>query len=161
LPFFIRTQSPLLLKLRYNIDALTNQWNQWVLGYNTERQFAFLTRLGMEDVTWMKLALNMLAGVALLVGIFTLIMLRRLTIQNTDAAQVAWLKLCRKLAKAGLPRAPHEGPMEYAERIAAARPELSRDVHDLAARYAALRYGGNTEKEALPAFKDAVRAFKL
>ena len=161
LPFFIRTQSPLLLKLRYNIDALTNQWNQWVLGYNTERQFAFLTRLGMEDVTWMKLALNMLAGVALLVGIFTLIMLRRLTIQNTDAAQVAWLRLCRKLAKAGLPRAPHEGPMEYAERIAAARPELDRAIHDLAARYAALRYGGNIEKEALPAFKDAVRAFKL
>ncbi len=72
LPFLVRTQSPLLLKLRFNLDALTNQWNQWVLGYNTERQFAFLTRLGMEDITWQKMAINMLAGVALLVGIFTL-----------------------------------------------------------------------------------------
>ncbi len=161
LPLLARTQSRFLLKLRLNLDALTNQWNQWVLGYNTERQFAFLTRLGMEDITWQKLALNMLAGIALLVGIFTLIMLRRLTVRQTDAVQAAWLKVCRKLEKAGLPRAPHEGAMDYAARIAAARPELEEDISDLAARYASLRYGGEAEKDGLPAFKDAARAFKL
>lgn len=161
LPFLMRTQSPLLHKLRFNLDALTNQWNQWVLGYNTERQFAFLTRLGMEDVTWQKMAINMLAGVALLVGIFTLIMLRRLSTRQHDAVQAAWLKACRKLAKAGLPRAPHEGAMDYAARVAAARPELEEDIYDLAARYASLRYGGESEQEGLAAFKAAVRAFKL
>ena len=161
LPFFARTQSPFLLKLRFNLDALTNQWNQWVLGYNTERQFAFLTRLGMEDITWKKLAINMLSGVALLVGIFTLLMLRRLSVRQTDAVQALWLKACRKLEKAGLPRAPHEGAMDYAARIAAARPELSEDIHDLAARYASLRYGGEAEKDGLAAFRNAVRAFKL
>jgi hypothetical protein len=31
---------------------------------------------------------------------------------------------------------------------------------DLAQRYVSLRYGGNAEQDALPAFKDAVRAFK-
>ncbi len=162
LPFLIRTQSPLLLKLRFNLDALTNQWNQWVLGYNTERQFAFLTRMGMEDITWQKMALNMLAGVALLVGIFSLILLRRLvTRQRTDAVQAAWLKACRRLEKAGLPCAPHEGPMEYAERIAAARPDLAEDIYDIAARYASLRYGGEAEQHGLAAFRNAVRAFKL
>jgi transglutaminase-like putative cysteine protease len=161
LPFLIRTQSPLLLKLRFNLDALTNQWNQWVLGYDTERQFAFLTRLGMEDVTWQKLALNMLAGVSLLVGIFTLIMLRRLVVRQTDAVQAAWLKVCRKLGKAGWPRAPHEGAMDYADRVAAARPDLAADIYDIAARYTSLRYGGEAEKDGLPAFRNAVRAFKL
>ncbi len=161
LPFIARTQSPFLLKLRFNLDALTNQWNQWVLGYNTERQFAFLTRLGMEDITWQKMALDMLAGVALLVGIFTLILLRRLVTRQTDAVQAAWLKACRKLEKAGLPRAPHEGPMEYADRISAARPELAEDIYDLAARYASLRYGGEAEQHGLTAFRNAVRAFKL
>ena len=161
LPFLIRTQSPLLLKLRFNLDALTNQWNQWVLGYDTERQFAFLTRLGMEDVTWQKLALNMLAGVSLLVGLFTLVMLRRLVVRQTDAVQAAWLKICRKLGKAGWPRAPHEGAMDYADRIAAARPDLAADIYDIAARYASLRYGGEPEKDGLAAFRNAVRAFKL
>jgi hypothetical protein len=132
-----------------------------VLGYDTERQFAFLTRLGMEDITWQKLAMNMLAGVTLLVGIFTLVMLRRLATRQTDAVQAAWFKVCRKLEKAGLPRAPHEGAMDYAARVSAARPDLSEDIYDLAARYASLRYGGETEKDGLTAFKDAVRAFKL
>jgi protein-glutamine gamma-glutamyltransferase len=161
LPFLARTQSPFLLKLRFNLDALTNQWNQWVLGYNTERQFAFLTRLGMEDITWQKLAINMLSGVALLVGIFTLIMLRNLAARQTDAVQTVWLKVCRKLEKAGLPRAPYEGAMDFADRIAAIRPDLAADIHDIAARYASLRYGGESEKDALPAFRDAVRTFKL
>jgi transglutaminase-like putative cysteine protease len=161
LPFLARTQSPFLLKLRFNLDALTNQWNQRVLGYNTELQFAFLTRLGMEDITWQKLAINMLSGVALLVGIFTLIMLRRLATRQTDAVQAVWLKACRKLEKAGLPRAPHEGAMDFADRIAAIRPDLAADIYDIAARYASLRYGGEAENEALPAFKAAVRMFKL
>lgn len=161
LPFLARTQSPFLLTLRFNLDALTNQWNQWVLGYNTERQFAFLTRLGMEDITWQKLAINMLSGVALLVGIFTLVMLRQLTTRQSDAVQIVWLKACRKLQTAGLPRAPHEGAMDFADRVAAARPDLAADFYDIAARYTSLRYGGEAAKEALPAFRDAVRMFKL
>jgi transglutaminase-like putative cysteine protease len=161
LPFFARTQSQFLLELRFNLDALTNQWNQWVLGYNTERQFAFLTRLGMEDISWKNMALNMLAWVALLVGIVTLFMLRRLVVKQTDAVQAAWLKVCRKLEKAGLPRAPHEGAMDYADRIAAIRPDLAEDIYDIAARYASLRYGGEPEKDGLAAFKNAARMFKL
>ncbi len=161
LPFLTRMQSPFLLSLRYNLDRLTYQWNQWVLGYNTERQFAFLTRLGMEDVTWQNLAMNMLAGVSLLVGIFTLVMLRRLVVRQTDAVQATWLKLCRKLEKAGLPRAPHEGAMDYAARIATTRPDLATSIRDIAERYASLRYGGEPELHGLPAFRDAVRAFKL
>jgi len=161
LPFMARNPPEWLRGLRLNWDALSNQWNQWVLGYNTERQFAFLTRMGMEDITWQKMAINMLAGVALLVGVFTLVMLRRLAVRRTDAVQAAWLKVCRKLEKAGLPRAPHEGPMDYAARIAAAHPDLTEDIYDIAARYASLRYGGEAEQDGLPAFKDAVRAFKL
>ncbi|MDD5056238.1 MAG: DUF3488 and transglutaminase-like domain-containing protein [Sideroxydans sp.] len=161
LPFFMRTQSPLLLKLRFNLDALTNQWNQWVLGYNTERQFAFLTRLGMEEVSWQNMALDMLAGVALLTGIFTLWLLRRMLPKQADAVQTAWLKLCRKLEKAGLPRAAHEGARDYAARVAVARPELAAPLHDIAARYVSLRYEGKVGKEESIAFRDAVRAFKL
>ncbi|MFH2140305.1 MAG: transglutaminaseTgpA domain-containing protein, partial [Pseudomonadota bacterium] len=161
LPFMARNPPPWLRNLRFNFDALANQWNQWVLGYDTETQFAFLTRLGMEDVSWQKMALNMLAGVFILVGVFTLLLLRRLVVRQTDPVQAVWLKLCRKLAKAGLPRTPHEGPMDYANRIAAIHPDLAEDFYDIAARYASLRYGGEAESEGLAAFKDAVRAFKL
>lgn len=161
LPFFARTQSPLLHKLRFNLDAMTNQWNQWVLGYNTERQFAFLTRLGMEDITWQKLAMNMLAGVAMLVGIFTLFMLRRLRLRDTDAVQTLYLKFCKKLAKAGIARAPHEGAQDFADRAVQQQPQYAVAIADITAQYIALRYRNQREAGALHAFKHAVRSFKL
>lgn len=161
LPFLVRTQSPFLLRLRFNLDALTNQWNQWVLGYDSERQFAFLTRLGMEDITWKKLALNMLAGVALLVGLFTLFMLRRLAVRQRDAVQALYLRFCRKLEKRGTTRAAHEGAQDFALRAAQRHPQHAAQIADISARYIALRYGDKHGAEALRAFRDAVRAFKL
>jgi hypothetical protein len=161
LPFLARTQSPFLLKLRYNLDALTNQWNQWVLGYNTERQFAFLTRLGMEDITWQKLALNMLGGVSLLVGFFTLVMLRRLVTRNKDAIQACYLKFCRKLEKLGTIRAAHEGAQDFALRASTNHPQHVEQIAEITARYLALRYGNEQDDASLRAFRDAVRMFKI
>ncbi|MDO8313564.1 MAG: DUF3488 and transglutaminase-like domain-containing protein [Sideroxyarcus sp.] len=159
LPFFARTQSPFLLRLRFNLDAITNQWNQWVLGYNTERQFAFLTRLGMEDITWQKLAMNMLAGVSLLVGVFTLVMLRRLVTRQSDAIQALYLKFCRKLEKRGTKRATHEGAQDFSLRAAQQHPQQAQQIANITARYVALRYGNEQDDASLRVFRDSVRTF--
>jgi transglutaminase-like putative cysteine protease len=160
LPFMARNPPQWLRDLRLNWDALANRWNQWVLGYNSELQFAFLTRLGMESITWQKMALNMMAGVGLIVVLFALLMLRHLFKRQPDKVQAAWLRLCRKLAKAGLPRAAHEGAQDYAERVAAARPDLAASIRDLAARYSALRYGARRDKQALREFLRHTATFK-
>jgi hypothetical protein len=130
-----------------------------VLGYNTERQFAFLTRLGMEDITWQKLAMNMFAGVALLVGIFTLFMLRRLRLRNTDEIQKTYLKFCKKLAKAGIERAPHEGAQDFAYRAAAIKSQHATAIRNITAQYIALRYQNQHDADSVQCFKSAVRKF--
>ncbi len=161
LRFFARTQSPWLRSLRFNLDALANQWNQWVLGYDTERQFGFLTRLGMESVTWQKMALTMLAGVALLVGLFTLLMLRRLAVRHTDQVQRLYLKFCRKLEKAGIARAAHEGPQDFAARATQMKPQRASAIEDITAHYVALRYGNRADNDALSALRREISSFKL
>jgi len=161
LPFMERNPPQWLRDLRFNLDALANQWNQWVLGYDTERQFAFLTRLGMESITWQKMALNMSAGIGLVIALFALFMLRHLYTRRPDKVQAAWLRLCRKLAGAGLPRAAHEGALDYAARVAAARPELARTILDLAARYSALRYGAADDGDARGDFLQRAAGFKI
>jgi hypothetical protein len=160
LPFLERTQSPWLLKLRLNLDLLTNQWNQWVLGYNPERQFAFLTRMGMQEITWQKMAFTMMGGIALLVGLFALLMLRRLQAQHADKVQAAWLRLCKKLARSGLPRATHEGPQDYARRVAQARPDLAAEMEELCRRYILLRYEAQQNDQPLRDFQHRVSVFK-
>jgi transglutaminase-like putative cysteine protease len=161
LPFMERNPPQWLRNLRFNLDALANQWNQWVLGYDSERQFAFLTRLGMESITWQKMALNMSAGIGLVIAVFALFMLRHLYTRRPDRIQAAWLGLCRKLAKSGLPRAAHEGARDYAARVAKARPELAVTVLDLAARYSALRYGAPDNDDAKRDFLQRAAAFKI
>jgi len=69
--------------------------------------------------------------------------------------------LCRKLAGAGLPRAAHEGALDYAARVAAARPELARTILDLAARYSALRYGAADDGDARRDFLQRAAGFKI
>lgn len=160
LPFMARNPPQWLSKLRLNWDAISNHWNQWVLGYDTERQFAFLTRLGMEDISWQKLALNMSLGLGFVIAVFALFMLRHLIKPQPDRVQSAWLKLCSKLTKAGLPRAAHEGALDYAARVAAARPDLADNIRDLASRYSALRYGDVQDELALREFQKRVATFK-
>lgn len=159
LPFMARNPPQWMRELRFNFDSLANQWNQWVLGYDTERQFAFLTRLGMESVTWQKMALNMASGLGLVIALFALYMLRHLLVRQPDKIQAAWLKLCRKLDKAGLPRAAHEGAQDYAARIAAARPDLAESIRDIAARYTALRYGAHHNDQAQREFIRLIAEF--
>ncbi|MCK9199673.1 MAG: DUF3488 and DUF4129 domain-containing transglutaminase family protein [Gallionella sp.] len=161
LPFMARSAPQWLRDLRLNWDAVANRWNQWVLGYNSELQFAFLTRLGMEDITWQKLALNMTFVLGLVVATFALFMLRHLYTQRPDKVQAAWLRLCSRLAKAGLPRAPHEGAQDYAARVAAARPDLAEAFRDLATRYSALRYGGEPDEQARQMFLQRAATFKV
>ena len=160
LPFMARNPPQWLRNLRLNWDALGNQWNQWVLGYNTERQFAFLTRLGMESVTWQKMALDMAAGAGLLIALFALFMLRHLFRRRPDKVQAAWLRLCRRLAKAGLPRAAYEGAFDYAARVATARPDLADEMRDLAVRYSTLRYGATPDGRAQQEFLRRAGALK-
>lgn len=161
LPFFTRTKSPLLLKLRFNLDAFTNQWNQWVLGYDTERQFAFLTRLGMEDISWQKMAINLLIGVAILVAIFALFMLQRLYVNPYDPAHRLYLKFCRKLARNGVVRASHEGPQDFASRAAAKYPQQTAAINRITAHYMAMRYENNSAPGSLRALQREIASFKL
>jgi transglutaminase-like putative cysteine protease len=161
LPFMERNPPQWLRNLRFNLDSLANQWNQWVLGYDSERQFAFLTRLGMESITWQKMALNMASGMGLVIALFALFMLRHLFMRQPDKVQDAWLKVCRKLASAGLPRAAHEGAQDYAARVAKSRFDLGDAIRDLAARYTALRYGMLDDERAKREFLQRTKALKI
>lgn len=161
LPFIARIQAPWLLNLRFNLDMMNHQWNQWVLGYNTERQFAFLTRLGMEDVSWQKMAINLLLGVALLVGLISLILLRKLYTRQTDATQALYLRYCKKLARGGSVRAAHEGPQDFALRTASAHPHRADAILHITALYLALRYEKTPDEAGLRALRREVAAFKL
>jgi hypothetical protein len=150
-----------LAQLRYGWDAVNNGWNQWVLAYGPELQQSFLAWLGFKNTSWQELVTWMGALVVAILGVLA----ARLACLNRplppEPVQRAWLALCARLGAAGLARASHEGPLDFARRAAAALPAQAADIERLALRYAALRYGPPPSAAEVAAFRRAVAAFEV
>jgi transglutaminase-like putative cysteine protease/uncharacterized protein (DUF58 family) len=159
LPFLMRTEVRWLRTLRLQWDLLNTRWHQWVIGFDQERQLALLARMGAGIVSWRELAWMLAASLGALALLFAAITLRRPT--PTDPLQAIWQRFCRRLAAAGLPRAPHEGPLAYARRIARLRPDLAAPIEAIANAYATLRYGPRINREALASLRRQVAKFRV
>jgi protein-glutamine gamma-glutamyltransferase len=147
LPILLRHDLQWLNALRYNWEALSHQWNLWVLGYNSTRQKDLMAWLGMRDADWLDLAWTLLVALGVFCAGLLAWSLRHLA--RPDPVQAAWLQFCRKLGRRGVSRAPHEGPRDYAERAAQRLPQAQSAIQRIAALYIDLRYG------AAPAAGDA------
>jgi transglutaminase-like putative cysteine protease len=144
--------------LRFNWEALNNYWNQWILGYDPDRQREMLSRLGMRSPDWKQMTTWLFWALGLALAIVAFSMLRRTP--ATDPAQAQWQRFCRKLARRGVARRPAEGPLAYAARAAAAYPARAGDVASIRDLYLDLRYGPHPQRERLDALRRRVRAFR-
>lgn len=145
-----------LANIRFAWDAVNSRWNQWVLGYNVERQRDFLQRLGLPSADARTLAI-WLAGIAAVVGAAVgLALIVRELPRRGDPVRRAWDRYCRKLAEVGLERGPTEGPVDFLARVSRARPDLARAAEDVTRRYVEARYGRGGSAADIRALRRAV-----
>jgi protein-glutamine gamma-glutamyltransferase len=159
LPLIMRPELEWLRSLRYNWEALTNQWNLLVLGYNPERQRDLMSWFGMRDADWLELASTLLAALGAFVLLLFAWMLHRYV--RPDPVQSAWRRFCRKLGARGVARAPHEGPRDYAERAARTLPAARDAIRGVAGLYIALRYGRAPSATQVVELRRRVRELKF
>ncbi len=153
LPFMARRGGDMewLRRLGLMWDSVNNGWNQWVLAYGPQRQREFLSGLGLGKVDWrgmtvaMTVLLTLVPLLALLIGGW-----RRH--RARDPLARLYGRLCRRLARRGVPRRPYEGPLDYSERAAAALLAQAPTLRRLGQLYARLRY-----REPVPADLDRFR----
>lgn len=158
LPFLTRPDLTWLRALRFNWEALANYWNQWVLGYNPERQRGLLTRLGMPDTNWQAMAQMLFWTVGAVIVAFALWLLRKA--RPRDAAHAIWLRFCAKLARRGTARGAAEGPQTFAERAAHAHPRAAARIGAIASLYIDLRYGPAPDHGGVARLRTLVREFR-
>ena len=157
-PLLMRGGLAWLKRARNEWDALTNQWNQWVLGYNPERQLEMLSRLGMKQPSWEAMTMTLfwsVGGVLLAVALWLL-----RGVRPEDAVLRAWLRFCDKLERTGLKRSGSEGPLDYARRVSARLPAREAAVRAIAALYVDLRYGPAADPASIARLKHLVRDFR-
>jgi transglutaminase-like putative cysteine protease len=159
LPFLVRADLSWLRAIRFNWEALANYWNQWVLGYNPERQRGLFNRLGMPEANWQAMAQVLFWTVGAVIAAFSFWLLRRAT--PSDAAQAAWMKFCAKLARRGTQRDHNEGPHAFGARAVRAHPGVARRIDDITSLYIDLRYGPAPDRSGLPRLRALVREFRI
>jgi transglutaminase-like putative cysteine protease len=158
-PFMVRTDRLWLLQMRYQIEAMAHRWNIWVLGYNPDRQREMLSFIGMDAASWQSLALALFWGVAGVVAMLALWLMRRLSLD--DPVQRQWRRFCNKLGRAGLMRGTSEGPLDFAERAAARFPRQAAQVRGISALYADLRYGRQANRAGVKRLGQLIAGLRL
>jgi transglutaminase-like putative cysteine protease len=159
LPILVRGDHAWLRRARLAWDSVANSWNQWVLGYNTERQRDFMSRIGIERSSWESLATLLVITTGGVTLALVVLALRRAR-ARMDSVKRAYLAFCAKLAASGLPRASSEGPAAYGERLARTHPQLEAEVSAITTLYIRLRYRPHADPGASRELDRLVRDFR-
>lgn len=161
LPLLVRGDSAWMRQLRFTWDSFANTWNQWVLGYNPDRQLWLLARVGLDRATWQTLAFILMGITGVITLGFAIVMLRRLGQRGRDPVGRLYARFCAKLARRGVGRKPSEGPVAFAARASAQLPGAAVAIHRITELYVQLRYGRLDGREPLRRLKRLVAELQL
>lgn len=140
-------------------QAMNSWWQDQIVNFNMERQLDLLGSLGLRDRDYEALVGILAAGGTLWLSLLAWRGRQSPQGKPRDPLTQAWRILERALKRVASPRAPHEGPIAYGERIAGESPGLAATLRPLARQYAQLRYGATCTTSDLQRFERAVRLF--
>ena len=139
IPMLARLDDTFLKSFQLSWDAINHDWRRNVIGFNFDRQRALWREWKLNVLAPWQITTVVIAIAAIWVGaLFAWLAWRR---RRQDRARALWDTMCARLARAGLPRAAYEGPVDYVERAASRWPEFTSTFTIIGDSYAALRYG--------------------
>lgn len=144
---------------RYAWDAMNNQWNQWIVGFNQKRQAAMFSALGVPNIEWQGLTTVLAISTLIVIGVIAW-RLFRLPKHPADPVQQAYQQFCKRLARVGVEKQPQETPARFAQRVELERSDLVTEVDTITGLYLQLRYGKVTTPELMQQLVALVRQFR-
>ncbi len=140
-------------KLRNNLDAIDNKWNQWILAYGPKLQKEFLSKIGMPSPNWQQMVIWLsisISIVLLLISLFIFYHRKRL-----DPVVSLYQKFCNKTS---LQRKSSEGPLDFADRVKQHYPNNIAEIELITQLYINLHYG--SQSASIELLKQSVSEFK-
>jgi hypothetical protein len=165
LGFLRRNRDDLLARLtetvRQTWEAVNTRWNMWFMGFSAEDQTALLQRLVISVGLQGGWLLFMVLPPMFIVGVILLSWIRKIEQRKPleDKVMKIYGRFLNKMARAGIPKAAYQGPLDYGRLVLDRHPELEHDVDVIIGCYIGLRYGQECNLEALKAFRLRVRHF--
>lgn len=148
-----------ITELRLQISAMNHYWDAWVVGYNPSMQMSFLSRY-FGEVDRKTLGMMLLGTFFTMLGLTALFLLLRRTRRPLPAAEKEYLRFCRLLESQNLGRRKGEGALDFARRVALARPDLAAGVDEVTAAYIQANFIDDLPEET-HFLRKAVRSLRL
>jgi len=138
-PFLARLDASWSKNARLTWDAINHGWRRNVVGFNYERQRSLWRDWRLDGLAPWNIAAMSAAALFAWAGMLAAWLLFRR--RRQERALMLWEDLCRRLARAGLPRLGHEGPVAFAQRAAQRWPQFAIAFAAIGQSFATLRYG--------------------
>jgi transglutaminase-like putative cysteine protease len=149
LPLFTRLNDGLFKDAQWLFDAMNHAWRRHLIGFDRSRQHELLRALRLDpNALWQLASVAALAAALWIGAVLGWLALRR---NQRERAASLWSDVCTRLARAGLPREVHEGPLAFSERASERWPDYAIAFSAIGESYAKLKYGrvGRRERSAL------------
>ena len=163
-PLHIQISSSAFRDLVFYWDAIDNQWNQWIIGYDTKLQQALLSQIFNQPMKFSEMILYMAGGFIVVLAIISILIIRPFKKQTTDPVVKLYQQFCRKLEKHGLYKEAYEGPDDFAQRAIIALPNARHSIELITRLYIKLRYQAAQSAQQLERqqkqLQQQVKAFK-
>jgi hypothetical protein len=153
--------TPYVKQIGLGWDMINSRWNGWVLGYSYLRQQALFSKFGLPQGS-LRGPVAATFGTAALVCLASLgffIWMHRRIPRKSDPVLAAYMLFCDRLSRAGLPRPPGQGPLDYARRVVSVRPDMAETVQRITGLYVFIRYAEKGDEKTVKAFTAAVNRF--
>lgn len=139
-------------------NSVDYNWQRWVINYNSDNQSKLMQHFKIGDV---RMLAAWLAAILALATLPLAWLLLRAQYRPSDIAARIYQRFCRKLAKTGLLRQAHEGPLDFAARAMQAQPQQAQAIAAITRLYVGIRYGKQAGPSHMQEFKQLVAAFRV
>jgi transglutaminase-like putative cysteine protease len=160
-PLYMQLDHSVLRHLKFYWDAIDNRWKQWVIGYGPKLQQQLMQALFNRDMRYNEMAVMMIIALAAGLAILAIMLFKSQNKTPEDPVQKLYAQFCRTLARGGMEREPHEGPLDFAQRAAAKFPAQQPHIDLITRLYILARYGSRHSAEQMQQMRRLIRAFKL
>jgi protein-glutamine gamma-glutamyltransferase len=121
------------------IDAVSTNWNLFLLSYNDSGQKSFFAKFGFENINQ-----NMLLIYSLLILLLYFLWVRlknKPKDKKESKAQIAYLKFRKKFEKRGIIKEANEGPRDFLLRCQSQFPQFKNEISEFSNLYLESQFG--------------------
>ena len=161
LPRMLQVNNALLNHALFIWDSVQNGWNQWVVGFDEQRQLELFKMLGVDKVEKSTLLISLVAAMSVVGALVAWWVIRLRSCHRKDRVRIHYLRFRQRLAGRGIAISEQDTPQELLAKVRLSLPSVVKQASMIIEQYQALVYGLSRNTETEKIFIKAVRRFRV